>query len=602
MNINYLKYLKYKKKYNLLKLQLGGVINKATDDGADNTRCEPICVVCGAGDEGEETFPEENKIVLTCGCCFHNVCLFDYISNYVGDINTFTPNGIRCINRLIRPDHPDIDITPDELEEVISRHPDLNLSPGGLPYIDIARFRHLLLQHNLPAQHAEDVDDPYHIAISKPCPDCNVRSIRYHGHGCHHIECRNCQNEYCYVCLNDSEDNARERDISWSCACTWNTFGIPGVPVTWSSFCYNNISPENIVLNPVPHDNRCGCVFCPECRFGHPCDVCTGQCLVCLGIVKPGIIELYKPEMGDDWLLRGTGQIEIIGPPILTSIDVTLYDNIQAVNSLIFNNHNFKLLKTSWLPRLNNIVNLNLSYCKIQMVEKKFFSHLPNLKDVNLSNNILIDMPRFNSCIGLNKLNLSYNKIQKIHNWDIIPPSLLDLRLNNNQINELAPLDLFMSINILYLNNNKITDMTNLIVLRRLRILNLTHNNIINIPHIQYMRSLSHLNLGYNKIEKINTENFMSLKNLKFLHLNNNKINIIEKRAIVACSYLKELNIKNNPLNKLYRNSYSFSLSKKNYSIITLNKWTNINTNFGIRIITTDPIADYKVPVPDAPP
>ena len=52
---------------------------------------------------------------------------------------------------------------------------------------------------------------------------------------------------------------------------------------------------ENLVFGEMlkpkeyPHDKRCGCLVCPECRPGRPCPTCLdGDCLVCRDLVQPG--------------------------------------------------------------------------------------------------------------------------------------------------------------------------------------------------------------------------------------------------------------------------------------------------------------------------
>ena len=56
----------------------------------------------------------------------------------------------------------------------------------------------------------------------------------------------------------------------------------------------------HLSLIPVPHDTRCGCVFCPDCScttvsnksdglkevVPHPCANCDGTCVVCIGVVS----------------------------------------------------------------------------------------------------------------------------------------------------------------------------------------------------------------------------------------------------------------------------------------------------------------------------
>ena len=113
-------------------------------------------------------------------------------------------------------------------------------------------------------------------ATAKACPSCRTRGTHYHGHHCHHISpsggCTGCGTNYCYRCLSTEEDNLRATGNSSRCLCG-----------SWSTFCCNDDIGRFAVAQPYPHDSRCGCAFCPDCSPKKSCDLCNGNCVVCLG-------------------------------------------------------------------------------------------------------------------------------------------------------------------------------------------------------------------------------------------------------------------------------------------------------------------------------
>jgi len=113
-------------------------------------------------------------------------------------------------------------------------------------------------------------------ATSKACPCCGLLISHYHGHACHHIQpgrgCPNCRTHFCYAC---SKVYVRARP---QCTC--------------SLFCSSNFLQINIIQTPYPHDKRCGCFICPDCRPGRRCHQCDGSCVVCKGKVPPGEMTL----------------------------------------------------------------------------------------------------------------------------------------------------------------------------------------------------------------------------------------------------------------------------------------------------------------------
>ena len=130
------------------------------------------------------------------------------------------------------------------------------------------------------------------VATSKPCPACAAPTSRYHGHECHHIMpdggCPRCKTNWCFKCMQTEHDNRRLRGDQRTCLCGG-----------WSNWCDPIETPRQVrlfmLLTPYPHDKRCGCAVCPDCRpplrpGGPPrkCGACNGRCIVCMGQIQPG--------------------------------------------------------------------------------------------------------------------------------------------------------------------------------------------------------------------------------------------------------------------------------------------------------------------------
>ena len=153
-------------------------------------------------------------------------------------------------------------------------------------------------------------------ATSKPCPSCSMSISHYHGHACHHIApgtgCVNCGYHFCFSCGEPAGPAIPAGSSGCSC------------PV----YCINDHILSNIKNLPIPHDTRCGCVFCPDCKctilpaaswdkrrgvnrnpegaineevagegmtvVPHPCAQCDGTCVVCIGLVTPREVSVHK--------------------------------------------------------------------------------------------------------------------------------------------------------------------------------------------------------------------------------------------------------------------------------------------------------------------
>mmetsp|Transcript_73633 Transcript_73633/g.163654 ORF Transcript_73633/g.163654 Transcript_73633/m.163654 type:complete len:199 (-) Transcript_73633:431-1027(-) len=123
------------------------------------------------------------------------------------------------------------------------------------------------------------------------------RISHYHGHHCHHISpetdgCPRCHQHFCFVCLLPHGTPGNEERN-------------PACP-HGSGYCHSEGIEDHLVMEPFPHDRRCGCPICPDCRRGHPCENCDGDCVVCEGTVQPGPSEMHAPA---GWTVASSFQL-----------------------------------------------------------------------------------------------------------------------------------------------------------------------------------------------------------------------------------------------------------------------------------------------------
>ena len=150
----------------------------------------------------------------------------------------------------------------------------------------------------------DDASAKFIASTSKPCPKCKLLAQHPHGHHCHHISpgggCPGCGTNFCYKCLKTAEENELERGAEFQCECGG-----------WSNFCKAIMSDREIrrfltLEDGYPRDSRCGCPICSICRGPlepggepTPCEMCDGDCSVCLGFIAPG-----PTELGTDWVAQ----------------------------------------------------------------------------------------------------------------------------------------------------------------------------------------------------------------------------------------------------------------------------------------------------------
>jgi hypothetical protein len=262
----YEKYLKYKNKYINLRNQLGGEI---TIPNINNPCFNQECLICRELIESKYN----DFIKISCGCCLHNECFVYYFNSDFG--GTF---------KFICSTHNYVELPRDDIIRYFS-NPDGSFDASkGITEDRYNRYEELTRPQEREMMVSSS--EPYITATTKNCPECQFQITHYHGHGCHHIKpgtgCVNCKTHFCFKCLSKGSDNLAFRGSENCCTCESRY---------WSTFCSDIENYDQIGLEPVPFDKRCGCVFCPECSKDKPCGQCDGKCVVCIGMVPPGVTE-----------------------------------------------------------------------------------------------------------------------------------------------------------------------------------------------------------------------------------------------------------------------------------------------------------------------
>lgn len=180
-----------------------------------------------------------------------------------------------------------------------------------------------------------------------------------------------------------------------------------------------------------------------------------------------------------------------------------------------------------------NLEILDLGGNEIVYLQNYQFQNFTKLKFLNLSNNLIYDLPR-NCCYGLDlleELYLSGNRLHAIP-FQVFAP-LYNLKILDLSHNFMVTfLDHFFrpnkNIETLLLNNNRITKLTSnaLADLKQLKTLELSNNSISTFTKgvLDGLTHLEYLNIGTNPIENLNSGIFSGLNDLKYLNMGNNDL------------------------------------------------------------------------------
>ena len=218
-----------------------------------------------------------------------------------------------------------------------------------------------------------------------------------------------------------------------------------------------------------------------------------------------------------------------------------------------------------------NLLDLDLSSLKLKD-EINLFSKesYPKLKKLNLSRNIFKSFSIFGTLPNLKELNLSYNlfveafpKKEKIISGKGLfgLPNLENLEMSNNQLVNLNGLQFFKKLKTLILKENNFTKIESLNNMEYLTYLDVSNNKMRNVdrtslgdlPNLQIFICDNNLMKNINGFSK-----YESLTNLSFQNNKIQDLNCLEK--LNELNKLKEIILKGNPLTRY--NNYRLNLIK----------------------------------------
>ncbi len=260
---------------------------------------------CFCGDlalDKEDAIDPALYMRLGCRCVLHYHCLVQYLHYKIDDRLTMSLCGICCpygsscksyhtLQEVNNDESRIYYITVTDLDNIVDycnlQHPTLKRYLAENEYEELSHEKVASLrqwieeeQNVKVAPPVIDTDDNLYItATTKACPSCKFPSTHFHRHHCHHISparapkragCINCHVEYCYQCLATGPENLRIRGSASTCKCG-----------SWSRFCSSIVTRDDVnawvaVKHGVPYDKRCGCIFCTDCRYKDPCNMCDG--------------------------------------------------------------------------------------------------------------------------------------------------------------------------------------------------------------------------------------------------------------------------------------------------------------------------------------
>lgn len=228
-------------------------------------------------------------------------------------------------------------------------------------------------------------------------------------------------------------------------------------------------------------------------------------------------------------------------------------------------------MTTNLLSRLANLSHLRLDSNYLEVIENQSFATLSNLRFVNLTNNKLKHISRFQSVFQiphLEELYLGMNRFSVFNSSDI-PSALFGLKKLDLSLNPLTMFkiteNIFPGLEYLDLAACFQNDTLDWLILDKaflntIKTLNLSRNLIAEKQLGDIMQSFTSVTwMALDYLKEFNAETLLQKAcspSLRGLHFEGNHLSVLTDRMFRPCSLLNELHLRSNGVLRMYKSSF----------------------------------------------
>ncbi|KAK0040642.1 strain BS90 toll-like receptor [Biomphalaria pfeifferi] len=229
---------------------------------------------------------------------------------------------------------------------------------------------------------------------------------------------------------------------------------------------------------------------------------------------------------------------------------------------------------------------LNVSYNRIVGLNSNAFGSQTNLITLDLSYNLITDVPvRFSqNMTNLVHLLLNNNNIKVVQSEAFMGLGKLEsLDLSFNSLQELMPqvvgaLEHVVNMNLSY-NHLRVLNSDLFLKFKQMKHLNVSHNALQELPFLYGNVALQDLDASFNNITKVIAQTFQDLKELQTISLSHNLLSSLPFRMFKGCENVKTIYLSFNLLSHLDDDFFTSS-PRLTFIDLSHNKMTAMNNIF----------------------
>ncbi|CAL6004831.1 Conserved_hypothetical protein [Hexamita inflata] len=270
------------------------------------------------------------------------------------------------------------------------------------------------------------------------------------------------------------------------------------------------------------------------------------------------MVQKYRNNVKQGGILEISNDQTIKSPEFVQYIGISGENGITMLKVIGCNN---LILEHCPQSAYSSLTKLTVNNCGLKNLNG--IQIMIQLKELNLSLNLIIDISMLAPLVHLQVLDLGKNNIKQISVLSNFK-QLNQLDLSENLIEDISSLKNLQQMQILDLSYNNIKCVSDLVNLIKITKLNLSRNNIFNIEALSNMMLLKYLNISVNRIISISIcSKFNYLSDLRIEYNLIQDFEPIFKHKLVNRSWIQK---QNNPTDIDYINA--FNCSEDNVQIV----------------------------------
>ncbi|GAB6024279.1 TOLL-like receptor [Chamberlinius hualienensis] len=236
-----------------------------------------------------------------------------------------------------------------------------------------------------------------------------------------------------------------------------------------------------------------------------------------------------------------------------------------TISKLQLDNSPFQVLKNHSFCHLKRLSILTLTNCSLNSIEADAFKFNNKLKELNLDENKLTEIPHLGHLSSLKTLDTSKNLITSIRNEDFLNCHELEvLYLNGNRINNIEDkaFDQLRKLNALHLQQNQLTTISKTFGKLNAYYLTVNNNLLKEFDILDFSKNLKYFSANKNIITNVSSD--LRNSQLIIIDLSENKIKSIHELQL-------PITAKSIHLNKNELQSFSIQPLNRTYSLRYIN-------------------------------